>query len=146
MLYCYDNETIKWENDGVNYCLHIWADNGEECNPRDCDHDSIMACFYGRYRLGDAIDSNTPEEFWNNLVWKYCDDKEVLDALVNKSCLIHVQFSIMIWMTIMTIGQSVPTILNQTIGFRTRKNIVGRACFMMTLFSIREESSLFVIA
>lgn len=83
-LYCYDNEIIKWENDGVNYCLHILADDGEECNPRDYDHDSIMACFYGRYRLGDAIDSNTSEEFWNNLVWKYCDDKEVFDALVNR--------------------------------------------------------------
>ena len=70
MLYCYDNETIKWTDNDINYCLHIWADNGEECNPRDYDHDSIMACFYGNYKLGDFIEADTPESFWNNLVWK----------------------------------------------------------------------------
>ena len=84
MLYCYDNETIKWENDGVNYCLHIWADNDGECNPRDYEHDSIMACFHKRYSLGDDIGFSDPKYFWNDLVWKYCSDEEVLDALVNK--------------------------------------------------------------
>lgn len=82
-LYCYDNETIKWENGGINYCLHIWADNDGECNPRDYEHDSIMAYFHSRYRLGDEIDASTVEEFWNNLVYKYCSDEEILDALFN---------------------------------------------------------------
>ena len=85
MLYCYDNETIKWTDNDTNYCLHIWVDNGEECNPRDYDHDSIMACFYPRYNLGDKIEEQTPEKFWNNMVFKYCSDEDIYNALISCS-------------------------------------------------------------
>ena len=83
-LYCYDNEIIKWTYGDNLYCLHIQRDNEADNNPRWWDdHDSVMACFHSRYNLGDKVDAKTPEEFWNNLVYKYCYDDEVLDALFN---------------------------------------------------------------
>lgn len=84
VLYCYDNEIIKWTYGDNLYCLHIQHDDEADNNPRWWDdHDSVMACFHPRYRLGDKIDASTAEEFWNNLVYKYCSDEEVLDALFN---------------------------------------------------------------
>lgn len=83
-LYCYDNEIIKWTYGDNLYCLHIQHDDEEDNNPRWWDdHDSVMACFHSRYRLGDKIDASTAEEFWNNLVYKMCRPGEVLDALEN---------------------------------------------------------------
>lgn len=83
-LYCYDNEIIKWIYGDNLYCLHIQHDDEADNNPRWWDdHDSTMACFHSRYNLGDKIDEKTPEEFWNDLVYKYCSDEEILDALLN---------------------------------------------------------------
>lgn len=83
-LYCYDNEIIKWTYGDNLYCLHIQHDDIADNDPRWWDdHDSVMACFHSRYRLGDKIDASTAEEFWNNLVYNYCSDEEVLDALFN---------------------------------------------------------------
>lgn len=83
-LYCYDNEIIKWTLRDNLYCLHIQHDDIADNNPRWWDeHDSVMACFHSRYRLGDKIDASTAEEFWNNLVYEYCSDEEILDALFN---------------------------------------------------------------
>ena len=51
-----------------------------------------MACFHSRYNLGDKIDAKTPEEFWNNLVCKYCSDEEIINALIDmnleESCVV----------------------------------------------------------
>ena len=138
MLYCYDNKTIKWENDGVNYCLHIWADNDGECNPRDYDHDSIMACFHKRYSLGDDIGFSDPKYFWNDLVWKYCNYEDVLDALVNKklfdTCAIQYHDS----------DDDNDHWAICTNDSETKMNTDGQICFMMILFSIPEKSFLFV--
>lgn len=83
-LYCYDNVTIKWVNKDELYCLHIQYDDSGDDNPRWWDdHDSVMACFHPRYRLGDKIDARTPEEFWNNMVYEYCSAEEIIDALKN---------------------------------------------------------------
>jgi hypothetical protein len=74
-LYCYDNEIIKWTYGDNLYCLHIQHDDVADNNPRWWDdHDSVMACFHPRYRLGDKVDASTPEEFWNDLVYEYCTD------------------------------------------------------------------------
>lgn len=71
-LYCYDNEIIKWTYGDNLYCLHIQHDDIADNNPRWWDdHDSVMACFHSRYRLGDKIDASTAEEFWNDLVYEY---------------------------------------------------------------------------
>ena len=81
-LYCYDNEIIKWTYGDNLYCLHIQHDDIADNNPRWWDdHDTVMACFHPRYRLGDKIDASMAEEFWNNLVYKYCSDEEIVDAL-----------------------------------------------------------------
>ena len=80
-LYCYDNEIIKWTYGDNLYCLHIQHDDIADNNPRWWDdHDSVMACFHPQYNLGDKIDAKTPEGFWNNLVYKYCSDKEIINA------------------------------------------------------------------
>lgn len=84
ILRCYDDETIKWKNDGADYCLHIQHDDTGDNNPRYWDdHDSVMACFHPRYRLGDKIDATKPEEFWNNMVYEHCSAEEIIDALKN---------------------------------------------------------------
>lgn len=92
-LYCYDNEIIKWTYGDNLYCLHIQHDDEADNNPRWWDdHDSTMACFHSRYNLGDKIDAKTPEEFWNNLVCKYCSDEEIINALIDmkleESCVV----------------------------------------------------------
>ena len=92
-LYCYDNEIIKWTCGDNLYCLHIQHDDIADNNPRWWDdHDSVMACFHSRYNLGDKIDVKTPEEFWNNLVCKYCSDEEIINALIDmkleESCVV----------------------------------------------------------
>lgn len=84
-LYCYDNEIIKWAYGDNLYCLHIQHDDVADNNPRWWDdHDSVMACFHPRYRLGDKVDASTPEEFWNNLVYEMCEPEEIINALINK--------------------------------------------------------------
>ena len=84
-LYCYDNEIIKWTYGDNLYCLHIQHDDVADNNPRWWDdHDSVMACFHPRYRLGDKVDASTPEEFWNNLVYEMCEPEEIINALINK--------------------------------------------------------------
>ena len=83
-LYCYDDEIIKWTCGDNLYCLHIQHDDVADNNPRWWDdHDSVMACFHPRYRLGDKVDASTAEEFWNNLVYKYCSDEEIINALID---------------------------------------------------------------
>lgn len=73
--------------------MHIQHDDIADNNPRWWDdHDSVMACFHSRYNLGDKIDVKTPEEFWNNLVCKYCSDEEIINALIDmkleESCVV----------------------------------------------------------
>ena len=73
--------------------MHIQHDDIADNNPRWWDdHDSVMACFHSRYNLGDKIDAKTPEEFWNNLVCKYCSDEEIINALIDmkleESCVV----------------------------------------------------------
>lgn len=92
-LYCYDDEIIKWTCGDNLYCLHIQYDDVADNNPRWWDdHDSVMACFHPRYRLGDKVDASTAEEFWNNLVYKYCSDEEIINALIDmkleESCVV----------------------------------------------------------
>lgn len=92
-LYCYDDEIIKWTCGDNLYCLHIQHDDVADNNPRWWDdHDSVMACFHPRYRLGDKVDASTAEEFWNNLVYKYCSDEEIINVLIDmkleESCVV----------------------------------------------------------
>lgn len=92
-LYCYDDEIIKWTCGDNLYCLHIQHDDVADNNPRWWDdHDSVMACFHPHYRLGDKVDASTAEEFWNNLVYKYCSDEEIINALIDmkleESCVV----------------------------------------------------------
>lgn len=83
-LYCYDNEIIKWTYGDNLYCLHIQHDDIADNNPRWWDdHNSVMACFHSRYRLGDKIDASTAEEFWNDLVYEYCTDDEIVKSLID---------------------------------------------------------------
>ncbi len=67
-LNLYDDDTVKWENEGKCYCLHIQQDE-MPMNPRaDMDNVTIMACWHRRYRLGDKIEDDEPEDFWRRLV------------------------------------------------------------------------------
>ena len=70
-IYISDNDYFRWQYNGNEYVLHIQQDSDPE-NPRTLyDHDTLMACFHPRYRLGDTIDQREPEAFWQGLVRKY---------------------------------------------------------------------------
>ena len=62
-LNLYDDDTVKWENEGKSYCLHIQQDE-MPLDPRaDMDNVTVMACWHRQYRLGDKIEDDEPEEF-----------------------------------------------------------------------------------
>ena len=68
VLNLYDNSTVKWEDEGKRYCLHIRQDS-ESGNPREWeDNIDIMACWHRNYSLGDKVSDKTPEEFWRRLL------------------------------------------------------------------------------
>lgn len=70
-IYISDNDYFRWQYNGNEYVLHIQQDSDPE-DPRTLyDHDTLMACFHPRYRLGDTIDQREPEAFWQSLVRKY---------------------------------------------------------------------------
>ena len=70
-IYISDNDYFRWQYNGNEYVLHIQQDSDSE-DPRTLyDHDTLMACFHPRYRLGDTIDQREPEAFWQGLVRKY---------------------------------------------------------------------------
>ena len=70
-IYISDNDYFRWQYNGNEYVLHIQQDSYPE-DPRTLyDHDTLMACFHPRYRLGDTIDQREPEAFWQELVHRY---------------------------------------------------------------------------
>ena len=70
-IYISDNDYFRWQYNGNEYVLHIQEDSDSE-DPRTLyDHDTLMACFHPRYRLGDTIYQTEPEAFWQGLVRKY---------------------------------------------------------------------------
>ena len=60
-----DDSTVKWEDAGRRYCLHIQRDDQAEDPREEMD---LMACWHGRYKLGDKVEDKDPEEFWRRLV------------------------------------------------------------------------------
>lgn len=66
-MYISNNTTIKWENSGEMYCLHIQSDDNSE-SPREWDDLTTMACWHRNYSLGDSLDDQSAEEFWRRLV------------------------------------------------------------------------------
>ena len=80
VLNLYDNSTVKWEDEGKRYCLHIRQDS-EPDNPREwADNIDIMACWHRNYSLGDKVNEKTPEEFWRRLVRENISNEEIYDA------------------------------------------------------------------
>ena len=68
VLNLYDNSTVKWEDEGKRYCLHIRLDS-EPYNPREeADNIDIMACWHRNYSLGDKIEDADSKAFWRRLV------------------------------------------------------------------------------
>lgn len=70
-IYISDNDYFRWQYNGNEYVLHIQQDPYPEDRRTLYDHDTLMACFHSRYRLGDTIDQREPEAFWQSLVRKY---------------------------------------------------------------------------
>lgn len=84
-IYISDNDYFRWQYNGNEYVLHIQQDSDPEDPRRLCDHDTLMACFHPRYRLGDAIDQREPEAFWQSLVHRYVPDETLTEkALAGK--------------------------------------------------------------
>ena len=48
----YDDAAIKWERNGRWYAVLFEADQDAE-DPRAWENIAMMACFHGRYNLGD---------------------------------------------------------------------------------------------
>lgn len=76
ILKLYSNDVVRWEHDGKQYCLHIRTDEFPE-NPREWHNVAIMACWHGRYNLGDEIAEKEPEDFWRRLVKENVPESEV---------------------------------------------------------------------
>lgn len=80
-LNLYDGDTVKWENDGKLFCLHIRTDDRPLDPRRDWDNITTMACWHRRYTLGDEIPDKEPEEFWQRLVRENVPESEILEAV-----------------------------------------------------------------
>lgn len=79
-LNLYDDDTVKWENGGKLFCLHVQTDDSPLNPRRDCDNITTMACWHGRHSLGDDIPDKEPEEFWQRLVRENVPESEILEA------------------------------------------------------------------
>lgn len=80
-MFVHDNMTIKWEDDGKRYCLHIQPDS-EPSDPRMDDHIATMACWHNRRSLGDDIGKMQPYEFWQSLVRENVPESDVNEAAI----------------------------------------------------------------
>ena len=79
-LNLWDNETVKWEYNGKQYCLHVQSDDSPN-NPREEDGIvTVMACWHRRYNLGDKTGAKEPKDFWQELVRNVVPQEEVLEA------------------------------------------------------------------
>lgn len=79
VLNMYDNDTLKWRNNGKLYCLHMMTDDTPE-NPRDRDNLCTLACWHRRYNLGDEIGNMDVEDFFRDLIRKNVSEKDVLKS------------------------------------------------------------------
>lgn len=79
-LSLYNNDTIKWRHEGKRYCLHIRRDDCPD-DPRSWGNLTTMACFHRRYSLGDKLETKSPEEFWQRLVYKHVPREEAFEAV-----------------------------------------------------------------
>ena len=79
-LYLGGDQTVKFTYEGERYCVHV---HNDECpdNPRSWGEPATMACFHRRYRLGDDVGTNDPEEFWRELVSEFVTDSELVAAV-----------------------------------------------------------------
>lgn len=78
-----DNDTLKWEDEGVMYCLHVQHDDSPE-NPRYESYNlSTMACFCHDYDLGDLVSDSDAKEFWLDMVYSHVQNSEVYEAAIN---------------------------------------------------------------
>lgn len=77
-----ENDTLKWEHDGDCYLIHMVKDP-DPLNPRRSrDPIATMACWHGRYYLGDELDG-TPKNFWRQMVADNVSAREILTAIQN---------------------------------------------------------------
>lgn len=76
-LNMYDNDTVKWENEGKLFCLHVQRDEMPMDPRADMDNVTVMACWHRNYRLGDKIEDDEPEDFWRRLVQENVPESEV---------------------------------------------------------------------
>ncbi len=81
-LYVSDNDTIKWEHGGKRYCLHLQQDTMPE-DPREESELTTMACWHSRYCLGDEIQDQNVEMFWQKLVKENVPKEEILTVAIN---------------------------------------------------------------
>lgn len=80
-LHLYHDDTVKFEHEGKSYCLRIQNDDSP-MNPRiDMDNITTMACWHGRYRLGDKIKASDEEEFWRDLVRNNVPNDEIIERV-----------------------------------------------------------------
>ena len=81
-IYMYDDDTLKWEHEGKQYCLHVRSDSNPE-SPRSWSNLCTMACWHKRYTLGDDIGNVSEEEFWQRLVRQHVSDEDVTKAAMD---------------------------------------------------------------
>lgn len=74
-----DNDTIKFQYDGEQYCVHIRSDDTPFDPRRDEENITIMACWHRRYNLGDDLPYKDPESFWQQLVKEIVSNDKVTE-------------------------------------------------------------------
>lgn len=71
---------VFWSHNDKAHMLHVQRD-GDAQDPRtEMDHFTKMACFHPRHVLGDKDRMGTVGAFWEDLVRKNVDRKEILSA------------------------------------------------------------------
>ena len=77
----YDNDTLKWQHEGTHYLLHVRQDETAD-DPRSWDNVGVMACFHRRYCLGDKVEENTPERWWQANVRQTIPAEEIAEEAI----------------------------------------------------------------
>ena len=79
----YPDMTLRWTNDGTRYLARILYDPMPD-DPRKLSEPlGTMACWHGRYCLGDDLDCKSPGDWWRRLVSASVSDEEIADAAIN---------------------------------------------------------------
>lgn len=91
-LNIYDNEYIKFEHDGDQYCVLIHQEDGPE-SPRDWENLGIMVCWHRRYNLGDQHDHKSAKSFFVSLAETVLPHEALIDKVKSGETNLYIEYT-----------------------------------------------------